>query len=132
MAYYEYVNLHCTQFLCSCRYSWYVDLWFAIHFLGYEGQYLYYGQDCGEPGEGISGCTEYFTDLMKTDQGKAIITLDQGYVSHVCYDFCDTDKCNAFKSAVNTGSIQSINFVLVFCLLVLTYIACNLIIFLNL
>ena len=48
--------------------------------LGHEGPHdeKYFGQDCGEPGEGISSCTPYSVDLVQNHQGMAVITLDQG------------------------------------------------------
>ena len=48
--------------------------------LGYEGTHheKYFGQDCGEPGEGVSSCTPYSVDLVQNHQGMSVITLDQG------------------------------------------------------
>ena len=51
-----------------------------ILLLGYEGTHheKYFGQDCGEPGEGVSSCTPYSVDLVQNHQGMSVITLDQG------------------------------------------------------
>ena len=48
--------------------------------LGHEGPHheKYFGQDCGEPGDGISSCTPYSVDLVQNHQGMTVITLDQG------------------------------------------------------
>ena len=35
--------------------------------------------------------------------------LFQGYVSHVCYEFCSTDRCNFFNSGFTTENSASSN-----------------------